>query len=188
MVETPMIGATGTITFSRKVSVRPYESAEAGIYVQFDIPTDPDMSEETRGDYIIANARAAFFQAKALVYEELGLEFTVGENGVVHELLTNHFGAVTEVVTSEAAPAAPVAPAPAAIAPTPASSDSDTPPFSPDTNDKTERAANTRWAKDLYSRRPDAFYDNRPKKASGEYKPTAPDVKHKDTKIGVWLS
>lgn len=184
MVETPMIGATGTITFSRKVSVRPYESAEAGIYVQFDIPTDPDMSEETRGDYIIANARAAFFQAKALVYEELGLEFTVGENGVVHELLTNHFGSVTEVTSTEPAP---LTPAPVAIAQAP-SGDSDTPPYSPDTTDKTERAANTRWAKDLYSRKPDAFYDNRPKKASGEYKPTAPDVKHKDTKIGVWLS
>lgn len=183
MVETPIINATGTISFSRKVSVRPYESAEAGIYIQFDIPTDPDMSEETRGEYIIGNARAAFFQAKALVYEELGLEFTVSDSGIVHEVLTKHFGTLTDV-TETVAPKFVTPTAGGVVYDTPTS---DGPPHDPATVDKTERSANTRWAKDLYSRNPDAFYDNRPKKASGEYKPTAPDVKHKDTKIGVWL-
>lgn len=181
--ESPNIAtATGTVGFNRKVSVRQYESAEASIFIQFDIPSDPDMTDEARTEQILANARGAFFQAKALVFEELGLEFEVTEGGVIRETLTKTFGNVTEV-RPQAAPAQNPAASElrAAVA-------GDGPPFSPETNDKAEKRANQDWAKALYQTDPGAFFDNRPKKAAGEYKANAPDLKHKDTKIGVWLS
>lgn len=180
--ESPVIDtARGTVAFSRKVSVRQYESAEASIYVQFDIPTDPQLTDEARGEAIIANARAAFFQAKALVLEELGLEFSVTEGGVIMETLNHTFGKVTEVT-----------PTPAAVeaAPTAAGDDvtiAASPPFSADTKDKGERAGNKAWATKRYAAFPDEFYDNRDKKASGQYKDTAPDVKHKTSGVALWL-
>lgn len=189
ITESPNISvASGHVSFSRKVSVRQYESADASISISFDIPTDPDMSDTARGDQIIANARAAFFQAKALVYEELALEFSVDDNGVVHEVLERHFGNVTEVAAES--PAAFAAPAPAAVtafaAPAP-SGGADQPPFSAETTDKDERRSNSNWAKARYNEFPNEYFDNRPKKADGSYKANAPDFKHKDTKIGFWL-
>lgn len=189
--ETPNIDQNvGSVRFTRKVQVRPYEVAEASITVAFDIPNDPDMSDEARSSQLIANARGAFFSAKALVFEELGLEFIVGDNGIVTEVVERHFGSVTEVqstppatnVVSELHAAA--APAPAAA---PSGDVAATPPFSPTTTDKAEKGQNSAWAKQRYALYPNEFFDNRPKKASGEYKSNAPDLKHKDTKIGVWL-
>jgi hypothetical protein len=180
---------TGSVRFSRKVQVRPYEVAEASITIAFDIPTDPDLTPEAASEQLIANARASFFSAKALVFEELGLEFIVSEGGIVTEVLERHFGNVTEVKTT-----APVqtevsdlhAVAQEFAAPT--AGGSDTPPFSPTTTDKGEKGANSKWAKERYATHPHEFFDNRPKKQTGEYKANAPDVKHKDTKIGVWLT
>jgi hypothetical protein len=187
ITESPNISvASGHVSFSRKVSVRQYESADASISISFDIPTDPDMSETARGDQIIANARAAFFQAKAIVYEELAISFSVDDNGIVHEVLERHFGNVTEVAAeSPAAFAAPAA-VTAFAAPAP-SGGADQPPFSAETTDKDERRSNSNWAKARYNEFPNEYFDNRPKKADGSYKSNAPDFKHKDTKIGFWL-
>lgn len=192
-IENPNIETnTGSVRFTRKVQVRPYEVAEASITIAFDIPTDPDLTPEAASEQLIANARASFFSAKALVFEELGLEFIVSDNGIVTEVVERHFGNVTEVkttapvqteVSEHHAPAQELA---AQVAP--AAGGSDTPPFSPTTTDKGEKGANSKWAKERYATHPHEFFDNRPKKATGEYKANAPDVKHKDTKIGVWLS
>ena len=61
------------------------------------------------------------------------------------------------------------------------------PPFDPETRDKEKKAVNKSWAVARFSTHPEEFYDNRPKKASGEYKDNAPDLKHKSTKMPVWL-
>jgi len=61
------------------------------------------------------------------------------------------------------------------------------PPHSGDSRDKAEKAANKAWGKARYAIAPDEFWDNRPKKAAGEYKPTSPDLKHKDSALALWL-
>jgi hypothetical protein len=76
------------------------------------------------------------------------------------------------------APAAPAA-APTAVSPMP--------PHSADTRDKAEKAANKAWGTARYQAAPDEFWDNRPKKAAGEYKPNSPDLKHKESGLAVWL-
>lgn len=172
---------TATVGFNRKVSVRPYESAEASIFMQTEV--DLNDSEQT-----MAAIKQAMMQCKALVYEELGLQFEVTEGGVVRELLEAKFGNVTEVTST--APA--VAPAPAAVsAPVESASDTtDTPPYAPMTKDANEKALNKKWAIARYASHPDEFYDNRAanaeKKANGAER-TGPDYKHKKSTVGFWL-
>lgn len=79
-----------------------------------------------------------------------------------------------------------VAPAPAPAA-APAAAVSPMPPHSADTRDKGEKAANKAWGTARYQSAPDEFWDNRPKKAAGEYKPNSPDLKHKESGLAVWL-
>jgi hypothetical protein len=161
-----------TVGFNRKVSVRQYESAEASIYIQVDI--DPENTEAT-----MAAIKHAMFQAKSLVFEELGLSFSVEEGGVIRELIGNHFGNVTEVTGTPAA----IAPAPAAPQQAAAPTGGDNPPFSADTQDKGEKAANKQWAVARIASNPDDFYDNRLTRKN----PKAPDFKHKTTGLAVWL-
>jgi hypothetical protein len=61
------------------------------------------------------------------------------------------------------------------------------PPHSADTRDKAEKAANKAWGIARYQAAPDEFWDNRPKKAAGEYKANSPDMKHKESGLAVWL-
>lgn len=170
---------TATVGFNRKVSVRPYESAEASIFMQ----TEIDLNDS---DTTMANLKQAMMQCKALVFEELGLEFEVTEGGIVRELLEAKFGNVTEVTT--AAPKAVAAPAPAA-APAAAPS-SDTPPYASMTKDTNEKALNKKWAIARYATNPEEFYDNTAsnaeKKANGAER-TGPDFKHKSSGVGFWL-
>lgn len=89
----------GTVGFSRKVNLGNYQSAEASIFIQFPINPKDD------GTVIIARAMDAFFQAKSVVFDQLGIEYNV-EDGVIIESLRQQFGAV-EVHTEAAAAAAP---------------------------------------------------------------------------------
>ena len=169
---------TATVGFNRKVSVRPYESAEASIFMQ----TEIDLNDS---DATMANLKQAMMQCKALVFEELGLEFQVTEGGIVRELLEAKFGNVTEVTT---APKAAAAPAPAA-APAAAPS-SDTPPYASMTKDSNEKALNKKWAIARYATNPDEFYDNtasNAEKKAGGAERTGPDFKHKSSGVGFWL-
>lgn len=177
--ETPTITPQGTVSFSRKVAVRQYESAEASIYIQFDIPTEGTADEQR--SQLVSNAKAAMFAAKALVLEELGLEFTVSDAGVIHEVLQKNFGKVTEV----SSPPAQIAPAQVAVNETPVTADEvgANPPFAPDTQDKNERAQNKAWALARIASHPDDWWDNRTSKRN----PKAPDWKHKQNGMGVWL-
>lgn len=160
----------GTVSFTRKLSDGNYGSSDAFMAVQFDINADDD------GAAIIAAARAAFLQAKAVVFEQLGIEHTLDESGVVVEQVRRAFPGT---VVSGAAEA------PATV---PAAGGDDKPPFAGDTKDAAERKANKEWATARYGTHPTEFYDNRDKKASGEYSGKWPDVKHKSSGIGVWFS
>lgn len=81
----------GTVGFERKVQVKPYETATASIHIQFEV--DPENEANT-----VNAAKDAFFQAQAVVLEQLGIAFEYDkEKGVVKELLTAQFGPVTEV-------------------------------------------------------------------------------------------
>jgi hypothetical protein len=171
---------TGTVTFSRKVSVRQYESAEASIFVQFEIPNE-GSPEQQRAE-LLANARAAYFSAKALVFQELGLEFTVGEDGVIHEVLQKNFGKVTDVTPTELAAVAMDSQTSATPFAEPTATEPNA-PYAVDTQDKNERNANKRWAVARIASHPDEWWDNRQNKRN----PKAPDYKHKETGMGVWL-
>lgn len=161
----------GTVSFTRKISDGNYGGCEAFMSVQYDI-AQGDTAED-----IIATARNAFLQAKAVVFEQLGIDHTLDDSGVVVEVARRAFpGSVVEP--------APSGPAPQAA---PAGGGSDNPPFAGDTTNPAEKKANKEWATARYATHPHEFYDNRDKKASGQYKQTAPDVKHKSSGIGVWL-
>jgi hypothetical protein len=176
-----MSNPKATINFARKVQVRPYETADASVFIEFEV----DENASTEG--MIQQMRDSFAQAKALVFEELGVQFSVDANGYVRESIEAHFGAVTEVsAPAPTATAAPVASVPVAPVAAPAPS-ADAPPFSTTTTDKGEKRANQDWAKARFQTAPAEFFDNRPKKADGSYKANAPDLKHKATSIGVWL-
>ena len=170
-MENPNINElTGTVSFSRKISVRQYESAEASVFIQFPIPTEGDA--ESIRHQTLANARAAMFEAKGLVLEELGLEFQVDENGVLHELIAKNLGNVTEIrPTGNTGPVSD------------GESVSDTPPYSTDTQDKSERAANKAWGLARWKTHPHEFWDNRQNKRN----PKGPDLKHKENGLAVWL-
>jgi hypothetical protein len=178
--DTPIVTPlNATVGFNRKVSVRPYESAEASIFMQTEI--DLNDSEAT-----MANLKQAMMQCKALVFEELGLEFQVTEGGIVRELLEAKFGNVTEVTsTAPKAVAAPAAAPAAAASPT-----SDTPPYASMTKDTNEKALNKKWAIARYATNPDEFYDNtasNAEKKAGGAERTGPDYKHKSSGVGFWL-
>lgn len=168
---------TGGVMFSRSVKVRDYETAKAEIWINFEIPNDDSLSAEELNDFIVSNARASFFTAKGLVFEELGLEFTVSDNGVIQEVLKKNFGNVTEVISAPSH-------TPAAISAPAAAEGGDMPPYSIDTQDKGERAANKTWAVARWNANPDEFWDNRANKRN----PKGPDLKHKTTGLAVWLS
>lgn len=161
----------GTVSFTRKLSDGNYGSSDAFMSIQFDI-----NSGDT-GDVIIANARQAFTQAKAIVFEQLGIDHTLDESGVVVEQVRRAF------------PGSVVEPAPQTQTDADAGGGTGAnPPFPSNTTDPDQKRANKEWATDRFGTNPSEFYDNRPKKASGEYSSKSPDVKHKASGIGVWFS
>lgn len=180
-MEGPTTTPQGGISFRRTIQVRPYETAEASIWISFDLPRDENMSDEEYLSNLTAQSRGAYFAAKALVFEELGLEFSVDDNGVIREAIQRNLGNVTEVRATDAAPA------PAVAAPAPAAGGAEVaamPPYSADTADKGEKAANKQWALARWASNPSDFWDNRATKRN----PKGPDLKHKETGLAVWLS
>lgn len=178
-VESPVPTAHGTIGFRRVVQVRQYESCEASIHIDFDV--DPNNINQT-----MTNAKAAMFNAKAFIYEELGLELTVDEGGVVREVLNKQFGKVTEVTPTAAAAVATPPPvvAAAAVEVQAAPTSSANPPFDASTTNRDEKAANKKWALADIKANPENWFDNRENKKSDR----SPDYKHKTNGMAVWLS
>jgi hypothetical protein len=145
--------------------------------------TEIDLNDS---EATMANLKQAMMQCKALVFEELGLEFQVTEGGIVRELLEAKFGNVTEVTsTAPKAVAAPAAAPAAAASPT-----SDAPPYASMTKDTNEKALNKKWAIARYATNPDEFYDNtasNAEKKAGGAERTGPDYKHRSSGVGFWL-
>ena len=160
----------GTASFTRKITDGNYGGTEAFIAIQFDI--DPSAG----GEALIASARTAFTQAKAIVFEQLGIDHTLDESGVVVEIARRAFpGSVVEA-------------APQAAAAAPATSGTGAePPFPGNTSDAGQKKANKDWAIARYATNPEEFYANTPKKASGEYNSKSPDVKHRTSGVGIWF-
>lgn len=135
-----------TFGFERSVSVRPYESMKASVFIQAEVPTGYTAEELERA------LRDAAFQAKAQVMEQLGLEFEINEHGVIHEVMTKAFGPVEQV--KEEAPA---------------------------TNGSSNGSALVCGNNPSHK-----MWDNRQKKAAGEYKATAPDGKCSQCDFKAW--
>jgi hypothetical protein len=196
----------GTVGYARKITPKQYESAELTIFVPFDMPTGDPAEVD---DEFLRRAKHAATQAKALVFEELGLEFELGPNGVLQETIRRVFPGTTDVTPPEPPAQLPTAangqppqpfppydPQPTAGYPPPAPAyppqaapaGAAGPPYDPRTYDADQKRANAAWAKQRMTTHPNEFYDNRAKKASGEFSPKGPDFKHRDTGIGIWLS
>jgi len=170
-----------TVGFERSISVRPYETAKASIFIQTEVSLE-DVATS------MANIREACAQAKAAVFEELGIQFSVDEGGYVRELIGKTFGAVTEVVADEFptfdAPTYTPAPVSAPASAPQAAGVSPTPPFEVDTKDPGEKRANKAWAKTSIAENPDDWYFNAPETKKN---PRGPDYKHKSNGMGYWL-
>jgi len=167
-VQVDPVSLKGTVTFERKVNLGSYESCTAAMFVQFDYASNTSESE------LIQKGRDAFFVAKSVVFEQLGIDAVLEDSGIVVELVKQSFpGTTAEVVAG--APITPVDPV--AADGTTVSAD---PPA-----DKTALKA---WALARFASHPQEFFDNRPKKAAGEYNPKSPDLKHKATGKGIWFS
>ena len=140
-----------TVGFERSVSVRPYETMKASVFIQAEVPIGYTAEDLERG------LRDSFFQAKAQVFEQLGIEFEISEHGVVMEVLTKAFGPVERVDAKS-------------------SDGSVDMPASNGSGDKLVCGNNPSHK----------MWDNRAKKASGEYKSSAPDGKCADCDFKAW--
>lgn len=199
MTEQAEVGhLTITAFFGRKVGLPNYSNVEASVFIQRDIPlgSNPEtITEATQG---------AFTLAKCMVLDELGLPYTLNEE-------TN---LVVEVVPVVAVAAKPKARAKAAAAPVASSeaeaaleaafggaeevvgdydgneggATADVRPINDNVIPLNSKGKPEKWwLENRFLSHPDEFYDNRAKKAAGEYKKTSPDVKHIKTGEGVWF-
>lgn len=180
-----------TVSFHRKVQVRQYESAEAFISIQGEVPVangDGVYLDELTLD---SRLKDSFFTAKAHVFAQLGIPYEVID-GVLVELVKDTFQGATEV-TSQVTSAPTLSAAPQASA-------------SPQQNGPVSGAVASGGSKggvtitaDLGKGRVqlsspckkcggNSFWNNRDKKASGQYSPKAPDYKCADKECGngVW--
>lgn len=153
-------GPKVTIGFSRKIQVRDYESAEASIFIE--VPTSPGDFQNEDGtldkDALVNASKSAFFAAKSVIFEQLGLQLTVTEEGVVMEVLERELGATVEV-----GPAAENKAVAAAKAPSTQSGGTPPPPLDKD----------ALWAE--LAAHPKRWFDNR----EGKKNPKSPDFKRK---------
>lgn len=162
LVEVPK----ATIYIERSVKVRDYESLKVAMHFPVDLPVKTlytgDIGEFLLGPYLTdldAALKAGFTTVKCHVFEQLGLEFE-DRNGVIVEKVAASFQGAAEVQSSSRQ-----APNKAPAAP------------SADQPDACASCGGTK------------FYDNRERKASGQYKPNYPDFKcaEKGCGKGVWL-
>lgn len=154
-----------TVSFSRKVNLGNYESAEAYVAVQSDIAIDAD------DDAKIAAVKSAFLLARASAYEQLGIKFNVDDSTVVQERLERVFGPVDVVdeypnYTDQHEELEVILPKP---------------PSAPRSDTTAPKSKKALW-QELESN-PEKWYDNRANKKN----PKGPDFKRKATGEGLWL-
>lgn len=180
-----------TVGFERSIKVRDYETAKASVFIQADVPNDADDTA------IAVGIRDAFFQAKSIVFDELGIEFSTDEGSVVREAIERVLGPTTEIKGGRGSAVAgggrsaaqsgdgqvvqgaggPAADTPSA--PTPQS----------DTGAKAKPIVRDE-ACPKCGHADRKFWDNRADKASGAVKANYPDYKcaERSCRAGVWLT
>lgn len=152
--ETPRL----TVSYTRKVNLGNYESAEVFISMQVDTGDDKDETLQAVKD--------AFIMVRGAAYEQLGIKFNISEDSILQERVERTFGPV-EVVTG--AEAKPVYGPPA-------------PPSKPRSDTVAPKSKKALWQE--LQDNPSMWWDNREGKKSA----TAPDFKRKNTGEGLWLS
>lgn len=190
---------THTVSFTRKVSDGKFGSQEATWFLQFDTPKGIDDGE------LIAIAEQKIQRCKSVVLEQLGVEFTVNESGVIIELapelptntparptgkvkvveagigqtvkaLENAFGGVEVAEDPDGV-----------VVQFPDRTDRDPDVVPPAASNAIPEKPSREWLLARLESHPQEFYDNRQKKASGQYKDSAADFKHKATGAPLWL-
>lgn len=189
MTETIVSNLKHTVHFSRKVNLGNYESTDADMFLQFDTPEGASFED------IIAKAQEAFVACKGTVLSELGISYTLNEEGI----LVEEVGSAPR--TTAAAPAA----APKqTLQSTPDATTQLREAFGGGTvsEDTTVRAVNfgghdssidpltitskaeqKKWLEAELKLNPGAFFDNRATKTGKQ-----PDYRHKASKLGVWAA
>jgi hypothetical protein len=160
IVETTFAAPRITVSFSRKVNLGNYESAEAYVAVQSDVAIDATDEDK------IAAVKSAFLLARASAYEQLGIKFNVDDATVVQERLERVFGPV-EVVEEYPNYTDDI--------------DIPQPPTAPRSDTAAPKSKKALW-QELESN-PEKWYDNR----VGKKNPKGPDFKRKATGEGLWL-
>lgn len=162
--------ARGLFSYSRELRV-PASDGKQSAFMSVSFPIYWDDDAES----IMVKAKDAAFEAKANVFQQLQLDFTV-EEGVAVEVVkaafdgtTGNTGYPTGQTTGYSAP------------PTGASGSS-MPPFPADSQIPAEKDANQQWARERFAQYPGEFWDNRQNKRN----PRAPDAKHKSTNMPLW--
>jgi hypothetical protein len=157
--------ATGTVRISAAYGItKPGEVPYSSENIRIAIDIEDDMSQEA-AETLLASLTQ---QVKIAVIAEAGLSASTDENGVISPVFTARSqGAATPAASTVEAQATvtPITEAPSAQAPAP--------------------QAQGGGAKDMtWDGRPVVVYDNRGKKASGEYKPNAADFRLKFKDVG----
>lgn len=140
-----------------------------------------------------ASAADAFYQAKAVVLEQAGLEFSIDESGVLHEAVRKTFPkaekqrpnerrmrAVREEEEDEGDEEQTNGHHPAGRTRGTGGM------MHPADMDRPKHISQGLWL-DLCEGLGDTWYDNRPRKESGEYKSTAADFVRADDRKSIWL-
>lgn len=156
VIEQPKV----TVAFERSVKVRDYETAKASIYLPVEIPLHPEGGWDIRG--LDTAIQEAFFTAKAHVFSQLGLATKV-EDGILVELVQQAIpGAV--VVNSAPAPAAPAQAGGLVV--------------------REIGKGKVELASPCVKCGKNEWWDNRQRKAAGQYSAKAPDFKCADKACG----
>ena len=163
---------THTVHFARKASDGNYGTTEAGLFIQF------ATSIETSADEIIEAAGGAFATGMAIVFDRLGLDYELNEEGNVVEII-NVGAAATPARVEKSFAGAPAAQA--ATETSGATGVGATPPFDRMTKDAGEKNLNKSWAKARHQANPNEFWDNTEKPDWN-----GPDFTHKDSRVGYW--
>lgn len=98
-----------TLSVTRKVSPKQYESLEVGAFYPIDVPER--TAEDTPASHAAAVAAAiqeGFALLRVQVYDQLGIEYT-DDKGIIKEKVTAHFtsGSAPKAPATSARPAAP---------------------------------------------------------------------------------
>jgi hypothetical protein len=168
----------GTVKVTRSLSLGgKNDQVHLGIEIPFVV--QPSWKPEE----VAAHAADACFQAKATVYEQLGLQFTIDEGGVLREVIRHHFPDAKRVDEDEPLPrrdrAEPRQDRPKAKR-------SPTRDPHPADIERPEHIDEEEWD-DLVENYEEEWYDNRARKRKGEFKATSPDFTRRSDRKGLWL-